>query len=105
MKKTRKKDKRLKLVSDRSAAPRTKREPEQDKPRRIASHNRLAAFATRQTSTPYVIPPPFPGVVPKGAKTMAMDDAIGAAYQFAPGSYGANLLSEGLTWPGYAYLA
>src|SRR5690349_18363078 len=106
MKKAKQTGKRDKLVSDRSASARPTRDPEHDKPRRIAPMSRLAAFAPRQQAvSPFVIPPPFPGVLPKGATTMAMDDAIGAAYQFAPRSYGANLISEGLAWPGYAYLA
>jgi phage-related protein (TIGR01555 family) len=106
MKKAKKRDKRKQLVPEnRSATPRPKRKLEQDKPRRIVSPSRLAAFSQRSAVTPYTIPQPYPGVVPKGVRTMAQDDAIGAAYNFAPGSYGANLLSEGLTWPGYAYLA
>src|SRR6185503_15589763 len=82
-----------------------KQKPEQSTPRPIASHARVAAFAARQSTTPYVIPPPFPGVLPANAAGMAQDDAIDAAYAFAPGSYGSNLIGEGLAWLGYAYLA
>jgi uncharacterized protein len=91
------------LVSDREAPPPPKRKPKQVKP--IATHARVAAFSRHAAPTPYTIPPPYPGVLPKGAASMAQDNAIGAAYNFAPSSYGTGLLSEGLVWPGYAILA
>jgi len=105
MKKAKKADKpKLKLVVDQKPPAKSKK-PAQDTRRPIATSARVAAFATRQAVTPYVIPPPFPGVLPKNAPTMAQDDFIGSAYSFASRSYGANLISEGLAWPGYAYLA
>jgi hypothetical protein len=96
MKKAKKADKpKLKLVVDQKPPAKSKK-PAQDTRRPIATSARVAAFATRQAVTPYVIPPPFPGVLPKNAPTMAQDDFIGSAYSFASRSYGANLISEGL---------
>ena len=91
MKKAKKADKpKLKLVVDQKPPAKSKK-PAQDTRRPIATSARVAAFATRQAVTPYVIPPPFPGVLPKNAPTMAQDDFIGSAYSFASRSYGANL--------------
>jgi phage-related protein (TIGR01555 family) len=57
-------------------------------------------------TTPWTIPQPPPGMLPDGAKTMAMDEDIGGLYGWA-GGYGGTggLFGEGLSFVGYAYLA
>jgi phage-related protein (TIGR01555 family) len=100
------KKRKLKSVSDRGVSSSPAPQPKPEKPRQIATHSRVAAFAPRAAvATPYTIPPPMPGVLPAGAPSMAQDDAIGAAYSWASGTNGNKLLGEGLTWPGYAILA
>ena len=50
----------------------------------------------------FKIPEPFPGVVPAGAPTMAMDSNISAAYGFAQIS---AAYAEGVQFMGYQYLS
>jgi phage-related protein (TIGR01555 family) len=52
----------------------------------------------------FVAAQPMPGVVPKGVKIMAMDDAIIAPGQWAGGLFNA-IVANGLTFLGYPYLS
>ena len=59
------------------------------------------ASVRQKPGVTYVLPTTPPGVVPEDAKTMAQDDAISDAYAYAS----QGIYSEGLGFPGFAYLA
>nr|WP_321986157.1 DUF1073 domain-containing protein [uncultured Lichenicoccus sp.] len=71
---------------------------------KIAPETVAAARAKQAPVNPFRFPEPPPGVVPKGAATMAQDDALGSAYGYA-GNGGLIGGGEGLHWLGYPYLA
>jgi len=68
-------------------------------------------FRHEAPGTPWTIPDPPPGMVPKGEATIAMDSDVGGLYDWAGGyggygGYGAVAgINEGLYFPGYPYLA
>lgn len=69
---------------------------------RIASHAMAAIGDARQPpQKAFVAAQPYPGVVPTGAASMAMDSCISGAYSHAEAGY----YGEGIAWLGYAYLA
>jgi phage-related protein (TIGR01555 family) len=75
----------------------------------ISRANRANLGAVLPPASPWGLPEPPPGMLPKGAPTMAQDEAIGSLYGWA-GDYGGgmgamNLYGEGLYFPGYPYLA
>jgi phage-related protein (TIGR01555 family) len=63
----------------------------------------LAGLGPKPKSVvPLELPKPMPGVVPKGAPTMAQDSYTPDAYQFVNQGF---WLADGIRWLGYPYLA
>lgn len=70
-------------------------------PEAVARARAQGGIVKDQAPTAYALPPPPPGVLPKQAPDMAMDDALTDTYSFAI----ANTRGEGLAFMGYPYLA
>ena len=76
--------------------------PAKEEPRRISYDSwNVASLPAKAAVETWQLARPFPGVLPKGASTLAMDSGIQGAFEYAANSF----LSEGLGFPGFAYLA
>jgi uncharacterized protein len=65
----------------------------------------LGRSRRRDIIVPWTLPAAPPGVIPEDAPTMAQDRDLDTLYGWANGYGGMGLLSEGLYFPGYPYLA
>lgn len=74
-------------------------------PAAVAHARATLAADAAPTANPYVLPEPLPGVVPDGAATMAQDEGIAGAYGYALAASLGGGGGEGLSFPGFPYLA
>lgn len=59
----------------------------------------------QQLTNPFEVRPPPPGVLPKGAKTIAQDESIDEVTSWAGNAALSGIFNEGLAFMGYPYLA
>jgi phage-related protein (TIGR01555 family) len=98
--------KRLWALTGASLPPTQDIDAKKSPPKIAATWSHLASWPESAKIETFVLPKPFPGVLPKGVK-LATDEAIAPIYNYvgAVGAYGGFGVGEGLGFPGYAYLA